>query len=87
MILKQRQGDQRREFELINDTLNIKYSAWGEVKEWTVNLENIGENIVYQTSTRKKAFVISLFLVAFLIFITIALFMSLLDFGIEHQNR
>lgn len=76
MILKQRQGDQRREFELINDTLNIKYSAWGEVKEWTVNLENIGENIVYQTSTRKKAFVISLFLVAFLIFITIALFMS-----------
>jgi len=76
MILKQRQGDQRREFELINDTLKVKYSAWGEVKEWTVNLENIGENIVYQTATRKKAFVISLFLVAFLIFITIALFMS-----------
>ena len=48
MILKQKQADQRREFELAGDILKLKYATWGEVKEWTVNLENIGENIVYR---------------------------------------
>jgi len=76
MILKQKQADQRREFELLEDVLKLKYATWGEVKEWTVNLENIGENIVYQSSTRKRIAIVSLFLVIFLIFITISLFMS-----------
>jgi len=76
MILKQKQGGQHREFEIVNDILKVKYSTLGEVKEWTVNLENIGDELVYISATRKKGYIISLVMVAFLIFITIALFMS-----------
>ena len=76
MILKQKQGYQRREFELVNDILKVKYSASGEIKEWTVNLESIGENIVYNTATRRRAYIFSAIIAAFLIFVTIALFMS-----------
>lgn len=76
MILKQKQGYQRREFELVNDILKVKYSASGEIKEWTVNLESIGENIVYNTATRRRAYIFSAIIATFLIFVTIALFMS-----------
>ena len=76
MILKQKQADQRREFELTEDILKLKYATWGEVKEWTVHLENIGENIVYQSATRRRVAIISIFLLLFLLFLTISLFMS-----------
>ena len=76
MILKQKQADQRREFELAGEILKLKYATWGEVKEWTVNLENVGENIVYQSATRKRMVIVSIFLSIFLLFLTISLFMS-----------
>jgi len=77
MILKQKQGGKRKEFELINNTeLRIKEKQSGELKEWTVKLDMIGHNLVYQEATRKRFYIMSSFLVAFLIFITIALYMS-----------
>ena len=76
MILKQKQGGQHREFEIANDILKVKYSTLGETKEWTVSLENIGDELVYISATRKKGYVISSVMVVFLIFITIALLMS-----------
>jgi len=77
MILKQKQGGKRKEFELINNTeLRIKEKQSGELKEWTVKLDMIGHNLVYQEATRKRFYIMSSFLIAFLIFITIALYMS-----------
>ncbi len=77
MILKQKQGGKRKEFELINNTdLRIKEKQSGELKEWTVKLDMIGHNLVYQEATRKRFYIMSSSLVAFLIFITIALYMS-----------
>lgn len=77
MILKQKQGGKRKEFELINNTeLRIKEKESGELKEWTVKLDMIGHNLVYQEVTRKRFYIMSSFLVAFLVFITIALYMS-----------
>ena len=77
MILKQRQGGKRKEFELIDNTdLKIKEKQSGELKEWTVKLDMIGHSQVYQEATRKRFYIMSSFLVAFLIFITIALYMS-----------
>ena len=77
MILKQKQGGKRKEFELISNTeLRIKEKQSGELKEWTVKLEMIGHNLVYQEAIRKRFYIMSSFLVAFLIFITIALYMS-----------
>src|SRR5665647_1079501 len=77
MILKQKQGGKRQEFELINNTeLRIKEKQSGELKEWTVKLDMIGHNLIYQEATRKRFYIMSSFLVAFLVFITIALYMS-----------
>ena len=77
MILKQKQGGKRKEFELINNTdLRIKEKQSGELKEWTVKLDMIGHSLVYQEATRKRFYIMSSFLVAFLVFITTALYMS-----------
>jgi len=77
MILKQKQGGKRKEFELINCTaLRVREKQSGELKEWTVNLETIGNNLIYQEATRKRLYIMASFLGAFLVFITVALFMS-----------
>ncbi len=77
MILRQKQGGKRKEFELVNDTtLRIRQKESGELKEWTVNLENIGYDLYYQESTRKRLYIMSSVIAGFLAFITVALFMS-----------
>lgn len=77
MILKQKQGGKRKEFEIVgNNSLRIKEKISGEEKEWTVSLESIGHSLVYQSATRKRAYIISAVLAAFLLFVTVALFMS-----------
>jgi len=76
MILKQKQGYQRREFELTGNFLHVKYKAEGQTKEWTVKLENIGDSVYYESNTRRKGYILSSIFAAFLIFITVALFMS-----------
>ncbi len=77
MILKQKQGGKRKEFEILNNTtLRIREKQSGELKEWTVNLENIGYNLIYQSATRKRLYIMASILGAFLLFITIALFLS-----------
>lgn len=77
MILKQKQGGKRKEFEILNNTtLRIREKQSGELKEWTINLENIGYNLIYQSATRKRLYIMASILGAFLLFITIALFLS-----------
>jgi hypothetical protein len=77
MILKQKQGGKRKEFEIIHETsLRIRQKESGEMKEWTVSLESIGHNLVYQSATRKRLYIMASFLAAFLVFITVALFLS-----------
>ena len=77
MILKQKQGGKRKEFEIINDSsLRIREKESGEMKEWTVSLESLGYNLVYKSATRKRLYIMASFLAAFLVFITVALFMS-----------
>ena len=77
MIIKQKQGGKRKEFELLNNSsLKIREKESGELKEWTVNLDSIGHNLIYQESTRKRLYILSSFLGAFLVFITISLFLS-----------
>jgi len=74
MILKQRQGGKRKEFELLNNTdLKIKEKQSGELKEWIVKLDMIGHNLIYQEATRKRLYILSSFFTGFLVFITIAL--------------
>jgi len=77
MVLKQKQGGKRKEFEILNNSsLRVKEKESGELKEWTVNLELIGYSLVYQSATRRRLYIMSSILGAFLVFITVALFMS-----------
>ena len=77
MVLKQKQGGKRKEFEILNSSsLRIREKESGELKEWTINLETIGYSLIYQSATRKRLYILSSFLAAFLVFITVALFMS-----------
>lgn len=77
MILKQKQGGKRKEFEILNNTtLKVKEKQSGELKEWTVNLETIGYNLIYQSATRKRLYILASILGAFLLFITVALIVS-----------
>lgn len=77
MVLKQKQGGKRKEFEILNNSLlRIREKQSGELKEWTINLETIGYSIIYQSATRKRLYILSSVLAAFLVFITVSLFMS-----------
>jgi hypothetical protein len=77
MILKQKQGGKRKEFEILNNSsIRIKEKQSGELKEWTVNLDSIGYSLIYQSATRKRLYILASILAAFLVFITVALFMS-----------
>lgn len=76
MILKQKQGYRRYEYELVDKTIKVKYTTEGKTKEWSVRLEDIGDSISYESHTRRWAYIFSLLITAFLIFLTISLFMS-----------
>jgi len=52
MKLIQKQGSRKNEFELKENTLFIKTKSMGERKEWSVDLEYIGEERVYKTFSR-----------------------------------
>ncbi len=77
MVLKQKQGGKRKEFEIINETsLRVREKESGDLKEWSVSLESVGHNLVYVSATRKRLYIMASFMAAFLLFITAALFLS-----------
>jgi len=76
MILKQSRGFRRREYELTEKVLRVREKEDGEIKEWSVKLEDIGHHVLYESRTRNRAYIVLFILVAFLIFLTIALFKS-----------
>ncbi len=52
MKLIQKQGSRKNEFELNGNTLHIKTKSMGETKEWSVDVEYIGEERYYKTYSR-----------------------------------
>lgn len=49
MKLVQKQGSRKNEFLLTGNTLHIKTKSMGEIKEWSVDVEYIGEERFYKT--------------------------------------
>lgn len=77
MILKQKQGGRYKEFEICNaTTLRIKEKGSGELKEWTTHLDALGHDLIYQSATRRRFYIMASVIAAFLVFITICLFLS-----------
>lgn len=52
MKLVQKQGSRKNEFELKDNTLYIKTKSMGEKKEWSVEVEYIGDERFYKTYSR-----------------------------------
>lgn len=52
MKLNQKQGSRKNEFELKGNTLHIKTKSFGERKEWSVEVEYIGEERFLKTYSR-----------------------------------
>jgi hypothetical protein len=77
MILKQKRGGIRKEFEIISDSeLRIKEKESGVLKEWSVSLDSIGHNLIYSGSTRKGLYFLACFFALYPIVTTIALFID-----------
>ncbi len=73
MVLKQKQGLTKREFELRDNVLKIKSeTAFGEIKEWSVKIENLGEDKFYQSNSKTGTTIIACLLCAFVFFMTVA---------------
>lgn len=76
MKLEQKQGIKRRTFELIGDKLKMTYRTSSETKEWAVNLDTIGNEILIEKKSRKGSVFLGLFFLAFGIFILAAYILS-----------
>lgn len=77
MILKQKQGINTKEFELTDKIIKIKStSAFGEMKEWSVNLEFLGDSKFYESHSRKGPKFLAFIFGVFMIFVTIAFFVD-----------
>lgn len=76
MKLKQKQGLKRRTFELAGDKLKMTYKTSSEIKEWSVNLDSIGNEILIERKSRKGGLFLGLFFLAFGIFILAAYVLS-----------
>jgi len=72
MKLKQKQGFNKKEFELQNETLLIKTKTNGEYKEWSVKVEHIGDTKYYQSSTKLGPNIIGGICALFVLFVIIA---------------
>lgn len=68
MKLEQKQGLRRRTFEVVGDQIKLMYKTSSETKEWTVNLDSIGNKILIEKKSRKGGILLGGFFLAFGIF-------------------
>ena len=68
MKLLQKQGYKRCEFDLQGDSIHVKLKTFSATKEWTVKLENLGDQIAIERNTRKLGIFFSFLSGAFGVF-------------------
>jgi len=64
MKLEQKQGFRRQTLEVVGDKLKVKYKNTSVLKEWTVDIESIGREIVTEKHSRKGAILLGGFFLA-----------------------
>ena len=72
MKLIQKQGFNKKEFELLDDSLLIKTKTHGDYKEWTVKIENVGDTRYYQSGSKLGVNIVGGFFPLFVLFVIIA---------------
>ena len=68
MQFSQKQGYKRCEFNLQGDSIRVKLKTFSATKEWTVKLENLGDQIAIERNTKKLAIFFSFLSGAFGVF-------------------
>ena len=68
MKLAQKQGFKRRYFEVTEDEVKIREKSVSGIKEWTVRLENLGDQVYIEKNSKKGAVLLGLFFLAFAVF-------------------
>lgn len=68
MRLEQKQGTKRRTFELVGDKLKMTYKTSSETKEWSVNIDSIGNEILIEKKSRRGSYFLGGFFLAFGLF-------------------
>lgn len=76
MKLKQRHRFIRREFEVVDNHIRIKRVTMGGTREWTVELETLGDEIVVEKHSNLAIFLVG---TAFLLFAVFIMVISLVD--------
>jgi hypothetical protein len=76
MRLTQKQGASRRTFELVGDKLKMTYKTSSETKEWSVNIDSIGDEILIEKKSRRGSYFLGGFFLAFGLFILAAYTLS-----------
>jgi hypothetical protein len=74
MKLVQKQGSRRREFELLNNKLNIKTRSLGEKNEYSINIEYLGDEKYYKTYSRVGPRIVGLVFYAIMVITLIVFF-------------
>jgi hypothetical protein len=76
MRLEQKQGAKRRTFELVGDKLKMTYKTSSETKEWSVNIDSIGNDILIEKKSRRGSYFLGGFFLAFGLFFLAAYIVS-----------
>tara|TARA_B110000971_G_C20018714_1_gene505219 strand:+ start:1043 stop:1624 length:582 start_codon:yes stop_codon:yes gene_type:complete len=76
MKIIQKRGEKRKEFELINDKLKIKEKGFLNSKEWSLDIEYIGHNILIENHSKKGVNIIGFFFVSIAILCWIGLYIE-----------
>lgn len=76
MKLEQKQGFKKRTFVLEKDKIKLTYDSFSDVKEWAINLDSIGREIITEKKSRKISFVAGGLAIAFGVFFLSAYIVS-----------
>ena len=72
MILKQKYFLASREFTLTDSEINAKYKTLKEHKEWTIKLDEIGNEILYRSFPKTPGYIAASVMGLFIIVLTLA---------------
>ena len=76
MVLKQRQGFRKKEFELLGNELRVKTRGPEGHQEWVVSVEHLGESLFYNSRSKKGGYLTGGFFLLFILVTNIGYFLS-----------
>lgn len=76
MLLKQKAGWAKREFELVDNNLRVKYKDGKGTKEWTLPVEEVGHTKYFHSPSKMGNYICGAFFLIFALVTTTGYFLS-----------